>query len=474
MRFDARQRITRKRSALGVAAVSALTLAIAFVWIAPDARAQSDRAERWVGTWATAEVGRPQNPAAPPPALRPFMPNTRCPAPPAPAVAAPQGQAFAPAPFIQFTNQTLRQIVHTSIGGSRARVVLTNAYGTAPVTIGGAQIALRDKQGSIQPSSSRPLTFSGQSTMTVPANAVIYSDPVNVTVPPMSDLAIDLYLPGSTNAPATLTMHGGALQTSYISETGNYVGKTTMPEVGTTQSWFLLSRVDVVAPDAAGAIVAFGDSITDGARSTADTNNRWPDHLARRLLSQGIKMGVLNAGIGGNRLLNEAPVPPGVDARAVGAGINALARFEHHVLSLPGATHVIVLEGINDIGNARQNTTPTAADLIAAHKQLIAQAHARGLRILGATLTPFWGAAYYSDAGEAKRQALNDWIRSSKAYDGVVDFDKATRDPADPKKLLEQYDSCDYLHPSDAGYKAMGDAIDLSLFKTGVGATASR
>jgi len=473
MRFDARQRITRKRSALGVAAGTALTLAIAFVWIAPDARAQSDRAERWVGTWATAEVGRPQNPAAPPPALRPFMPNTRCPAPP-PAVAAPQGQAFAPAPFIQFTNQTLRQIVHTSIGGSRARVVLTNAYGTAPVTIGGAQIALRDKQGSIQPSSSRPLTFSGQPTMTVPANAVIYSDPVNVTVPPMSDLAIDLYLPGSTNAPATLTMHGGALQTSYISETGNYVGKTTMAEVGTTQSWFLLSRVDVVAPDAAGAIVAFGDSITDGARSTADTNNRWPDHLARRLLSQGIRMGVLNAGIGGNRLLDEAPVPPGVDGRAVGAGINALARFEHHVLSLPGATHVIVLEGINDIGNARQNPTPTAADLIAAHKQLIAQAHARGLRMLGATLTPFWGAAYYSDAGEAKRQALNDWIRSSKAYDGVVDFDKATRDPADPKKLLEQYDSCDYLHPSDAGYKAMGDAIDLSLFKTGVGATASR
>ena len=183
---------------------------------------------------------------------------------------------------------------------------------------------------------------------------------------------------------------------------------------------------------------------------------------------------MLNAGIGGNRLLDEAPVPPGVDGRAVGAGINALARFEHHVLSLPGATHVIVLEGINDIGNARQNPTPTAADLIAAHKQLIAQAHARGLRILGATLTPFWGAAYYSDAGEAKRQALNDWIRSSKAYDGVVDFDKATRDPADPKKLLEQYDSCDYLHPSDAGYKAMADAIDLSLFKTGSVTSSSR
>jgi len=402
------------------------------------------------------------------------MVNTRCPAPAAPPVAPPPGQTFAPPPYIHFTNQTLRQIVHTSIGGSKARVVLSNAYGTAPVTIGGAHIALRDKEGAIQAASGRPLTFSGKPTITIPANAVMYSDPVSLTVPQTADLAIDLYLPGTTNSPATLTMHGGALQTSYISETGNYVGKTAIPTVGTTRSWFLLSRVDVVAPEATGAVVAFGDSITDGAQSTADTNNRWPDHLARRLLAQGMKMGVLNAGIGGNRVLNEAAVPPGVDTRAVGAGVNALARFERHVLSLPGVTHVIVLEGINDIGNARQNPMPTAEDLIAGHKQLIEQAHARGIKIYGATLTPFWGAAYYTDAGEAKRQALNEWIRSGKGYDGVVDFDKATRDPSDPKKLLEKYDSCDYLHPSDAGYKAMGEAIDLALFKTGGAATASR
>ena len=244
--------------------------------------------------------------------------------------------------------------------------------------------------------------------------------------------------------------------------------------MGTTRSWFLLSRVDVVAPDSTGAVVAFGDSITDGAQSTPDTNNRWPDHLARRLQAQGIKMGVLNAGIGGNRVLSEAAVPPGIDTRAVGAGINALARFERHVLSQAGVTHVIVLEGINDIGNARQNPTPTAEDLIAGHKQLIAQAHARGIRIYGATLTPFWGAAYYTEVGEAKRQAVNEWIRTGNAYDGVIDFDKATRDPNNPKKLLEQYDSCDYLHPSDAGYKAMGDAIDLSLFKSGPPSTSSR
>ena len=451
-----------------------LALAFLLVCIGPDTFAQSGTADRWVATWATAEVGRPQTPALPPPAPPPFMTNTRCPVPPAPPVAAPPGQTFAPPPYIQFTNQTLRQIVHSSLGGSKARVVLSNAYGTAPVTIGAGHIALRDKQGAITAASGRPLTFSGQPTMTIPANAVIYSDPVNLAVPPMSDVAIDLYLPGTTNTPSTLTLHGGAFQTSYISETGNYVGKTTMPEAGTTRSWFLLSRVDVMAPDAAGAIVAFGDSITDGAGSTPDTNSRWPDYLARRLQAQGVKIAVLNAGIGGNRVLNEAAVPPGVDTRAVGAGVNALARFEHHVLSLPGVTHVIVLEGINDIGNARQNPMPTAADLIAAHKQLIEQAHARGIKIVGATLPPFWGAAYYTEAGEAKRQAVNEWIRTGKAYDGVVDFDKATRDPGDPKKLLEKYDSCDYLHPSDAGYKAMGDAIDLSLFKPGAATTSSR
>ena len=451
---------------------SAAALAFVLLCVYSPGLAQSGTTgagDRWVGTWATAEVGRPQNPSPPAAALPPFMANTRCPAPSAPPVASPPGQTFAPMPFVHFTNQTLRQIVHTSIGGSKARVVLSNAYGTAPVTIGAAHIALREKDGAIQAASGRPLTFSGKPTITIPANAVMYSDPVNLTVPQMADLAIDVYLPGTTNAPGTLTMHNSAFQTSYISETGNYVGKTTLPTVGTTQSWFLLSRVDVAAPDSTGGIVAFGDSITDGARSTSDTNGRWPDHLARRLLAQGIRMGVLNAGIGGNRVLSEAIVPPGVDTRAVGAGVNALARFERHVLSQPGVTHVIVMEGINDIGNARQNPTPTAEDLIAGHKQLIEQARARGLKIYGATLTPFWGAAYYTDVGEAKRQALNDWIRTSKAYDGVVDFDKATRDPNDPKKLLEKYDSCDYLHPSDAGYKAMGEAIDLSLFRIGSG-----
>src|SRR6478672_8431801 len=251
MRLDTRQRVHR----VSVAAVAAIAFAFLLVRAEPDLRAQNRSSfERWVGTWATAEVGRPQNPTAPVPAPRPFMPNTRCAAPPPPAVAAAPAQAFAPPPYIQFTNQTLRQIVHASLGGSKLRVVLSNAYGTAPVTVGAAHIALRETQGAINAASGRPLTFSGQPTITIPANAVIYSDPVNLAVAPMADLAIDLYLPGTTNSPATITMHGGALQTSYVSETGNHAGKATMPQVGTTQSWFLLSRVDVVAPDAAGAI----------------------------------------------------------------------------------------------------------------------------------------------------------------------------------------------------------------------------
>ena len=421
-------------------------------------------ADGWIGTWSTAEVGRPLSPLPPAPLLPPFTAN-QCPTPPTSAVMPPPGQSFAPLPFTHFTNQTLRQIVHTSIGGAKVRVLISNAYGTAPVTIGAANIALRDKEGSIRGAPGGALTFRGRPTMTIPAGAIAYSDPVNLTVPAMADLAIDLYLPGNTSGAAMFTMHNGAFQTNYISETGNHVGKATLPNAAKIQNWFLLSRVEVAAPDAAGAIVAFGDSITDGTRSTPDTNSRWPDHLARRLLGQGLKLGVLNAAIAGNRILSEPDVPPGIDVRAVAQGVNALARFERHALSQPGITHIVVLEGINDIGNARQNPTPTAEDLIAGHKQLIEQAHTRGLKIFGATLTPFYGAAYYTEVGETKRQALNEWIRTGKAYDAVIDFDSVTRDPGNPKMFLPRYDSCDHLHPNDAGYRAMADAIDLSLFK---------
>jgi len=439
----------------GFSAASLAALAIGP--IAAELQGQSSGGH-WVGTWGTALVGRPLTPPPPgPPAPPPFMASACRPPQAPPAIAPAPGQTFGPQPFVQFTNQTLRQIVHVSLGGARARVVLSNAFGGAPITVGAAHLAVRSKDEGIQAGAGGALSFSGRPTITIPSNAVVYSDPLTIAVPPLADVAVDVYLPGATTATAPLTLHNGALQTSYVSETGNYAGAAKFPTVSTTRSWFLLSRVEVDAPDARGVVVAFGDSITDGSASTPDTNSRWPDVLARRLLgaSTPIKMAVLNAGIGGNRLLTEG---------AFNAGINALARFEIDALSQTGVAYVIVLEGINDIGNARQNPTPTAEDLIASHKQMIERAHARGVRMIGATLTPFWGAAYYTEAGESKRTALNEWIRSGKAYDGVIDFDKATRDPSDPKKFLAAYDSCDHLHPSDAGYKAMADAIDLSLF----------
>jgi len=412
--------------------------------------------EHWVGTWATADVGRPQSPPLPAPA-----------AALQPGQAPPGAPVQPPAPFMHFTNQTLRQIAHTSIGGSRVRVVVSNAFGTTPLTVGGAHVALRDKDSAIVPGSDRALTFSGQPTIAIPAGAVLFSDPVNLAVPPMADLAIDLYLPGSTNVQSPLTMHNTALQTSYVSETGNHAGKTALPVVATTQNWFLLSRVEVTAPESVGAIVAFGDSITDGTRSTPDTNNRWPNHLARRLLALPTPMAVLDQGIAGNRVLSEG---------AFQVGINALARFDHDALEQTGVTHIIVLEGINDIGTARENPTPTAEDVIAGHKQLIERAHSRGLKIYGATLTPFEGAAYFTQVGETKRQAVNQWIRTGKAYDGVIDFDATTRDPSHPTMFLPQYDGGDHLHPSDAGYHAMAAAIDLELFKAApaVNRTSSR
>jgi lysophospholipase L1-like esterase len=396
--------------------------------------------EHWVATWSTAVVARPQ--VAPP-----------TPAPNSPA-------ATQPPPVISINNQTVRQFVHTSIGGGRVRIVLTNTFGTAPIQIGAVHLALRDKDSKIAASSGKAMTFSGRPTVTIPAGASMISDPVSEAVPALGDLAIDIYLPSdAVPAASPLTAHGAAFTTNYLSTPGNFAGAAEIPVSQTTLSWFLLARVEVTAPEEVGAIVTYGDSITDGTRSTPDTNGRWPDQLARRLLQKpgNAKLAVVNAAIAGNRLLSEG---------AQTAGINALARMDRDVLAEAGVTHVIVMEGINDIGGARQNPTPGAADIIAAQEQLIARAHAKGLKIFGATLTPFDGAAYFTPEGEAKRQAVNTWIRTSKAYDGVIDFDAVVRDPANPSKILPAYDSSDHLHPNDAGYLAMGNSIDLGLFAT--------
>jgi lysophospholipase L1-like esterase len=352
-------------------------------------------------------------------------------------------------PALTPNNQTLRQIVRTSIAGTRARVVFANTFGTAALNIGGASIALHDKDWDVVASSLRKLTVNGASSFRIPAGAVMVSDPVDLQVPARTEVAIDLFVPDDLGSgPSPITMHNGANQTSYVTA-GNHVGEAAFGGGAITRSWFLISRVEVAAAPRAGAIAAFGDSITDGTRSTPDTNNRWPDHLARRLPPG---FAVMNVAIAGNRVLTEGNF---------NAGVNALARFDRDVLAQPGVTHVVVMEGINDIGAA----DAAVEDLIAAHKQMVERAHARGLKIYGATLTPYEGAAYFTQEGEAKRKALNQWIRTSGTYDAVIDFEAVVRDPAAPTKIKAEFDSGDHLHPSDAGYKAMGESIDLALFK---------
>ena len=312
--------------------------------------------------------------------------------------------------------------------------------------------------------SGRPLTFSRNLSFTIPPGAIVVSDPVDMKVPPLADVAVDVYLPEDTAAASPLvTTHAGALQTNYISREGNHTASAALPVQATTASWFLLARLEVLAPAAVGTLVTFGDSITDGTRSSVDTNNRWPDHLARRLAAErgAMTVAIVNAGIAGNRVLSEPGNPR--------AGVNALARFDRDVLIQPGVTHVVVMEGINDIGGARENPSPGAADLVAGYQQLIERARARGIRIYGATLTRFEGARYYTPVGEAKRKAVNQWIRTSGAYDAVIDFDAAVRDPAHPARFLPVYDSGDHLHPGDAGYEAMARAISLTLFGNGEG-----
>jgi lysophospholipase L1-like esterase len=363
---------------------------------------------------------------------------------------------------LEFDNQTLREIVHTSVGSDTLRVRLSNAYGRETLVIGAAHVALRAKGAGIVDGSDRALTFSGRSTVSIPPNALVLSDPVKLNLPAAGDLAITIFIP---KAAAGAGVHYSAQQTSYIGH-GDLTGATAFPETDTVTSWVFLAGVDVLAPESAATLVAFGDSITDGARSTVDANHRWPDTLAVRLLARrGKEIGVLDAGIGGNRILHDP-------ASNVRFGVNALARFDRDVLAQPGVGYVIVLEGINDLGHAGssapESETVTVDDIIAGLKQLVERAHERGLKIYGATLTPFEGTVfegYFTPAKEAARKAVNEWIRTGKAFDGVIDFDKAVRDPEHPDRMLPSYDGGDHLHPGDAGYKAMGEAIDLSLFR---------
>ncbi|HTX16086.1 MAG TPA: SGNH/GDSL hydrolase family protein [Candidatus Baltobacteraceae bacterium] len=436
----------------------ACIVAFAFAGLALNAGAQ----EHWVATWA-----------ASPQSAHIVFPGLRRPAAPPPSASAAPGAPAAPAqgnppifpPPPSFDNQTVRMVVRTSIGGHRVRVQLSNAFGSSMLRIGAAHIALRGNDSTIVAGSDRALMFSGQPSALIPEGAEIVSDPVDLDVPPLSDLAISVYVPGHVDDP---TDHLTGLHTTYISGPGDLTAASSIDNPKTTQSWYWLSGVDVLAPEKTALIVAFGDSITDGATSTPDTDASWPSQLARRLIANKstANWAVVNEGISGNRLLNG------------GMGVAALARFDRDVLSQPGVKWVIVMLGINDIGLASMpgiepSDVVSVQDLIAGQKQLIDRAHLRGIRVIGATLTPYMGAMYASEQGEAKREALNDWIRTGGAYDAVFDFDKVVQDPQNPKEILASFNIRDHLHPNDAGYKAMADSIDLSIFNSKPKATAS-
>ncbi len=382
--------------------------------------AQSANRPQWVGAWAAA-----------------------------PMLA---GSGFDARPF---SAVTLREIAHISNGGAQLRVRFTNEFGLDQLLIDDAHVALSAGGGQIQPGTDQELTFDGARSVSIPPGAVVYSDPVALAAPPLSDVAVSFHLPAQVMRAETY--HAFADQDNFVAE-GDQTGAAALSQPTTLESWYFFDGIDVPAVEGSRAVVAFGDSITDGAHSTRNGNARWPDVLAARLKQdQSLDhVAVLNEGIGGNRVLNDV------------AGPSALARLDRDVLAQNGVRYLIVLESINDIGRLAHLTAPqdnlTAQQLEAGLKEMADAAHEHGIKAYGATLTPYGGANYYSDKGEQVREAVNDWIRTSGTFDGVVDFDKITRDPQDPNRFNPLYDSGDHLHPSDAGYKAMGDGIDLKLF----------
>ncbi|HLK44236.1 MAG TPA: SGNH/GDSL hydrolase family protein [Thermoleophilia bacterium] len=358
-----------------------------------------------------------------------------------------------------FTDQTIRMVAHSSVAGSAVRITLSNRYSPDPLTVGAVDIAVQDSGGTAVRGTTRNVTFGQAIQATVPAGQEVVSDVIPISVTAGENLLVSVYLPGPTG---TSTWHSDAYDRTYIAS-GNHIGDDTAEAFGsTTTSWYYLSGLDVVAATAKGTVVAFGDSITDGYNSSISTYSRWPDFLARRLAAGPgpQKLSVVDAGIGGNRVLTDVPNP--------WQGVSALKRFEHDALGQPGVRDVILLEGINDIGNnAGPNGAPlTAQDLINGYRTLIGEAHAAHVRIIGATLLPIQGNGYYTPAAETLRQTINQWIRTSGAFDGVIDFDQAMRDPNNIADLNPVYDSGDHLHPNDTGMQALANAVDLGLLRS--------
>ena len=343
-------------------------------------------------------------------------------------------------------DQTVRNIVHTSVAGENLRVSLSNVFGTEPVTFDDVYVGKQSEGAAVVDGSNRQVTFSGSPSITVPPGADVLSDPLPGSVLPGQTFAVSVH---TTGDPGMVTGHNVANQVSYIASDGEHASEAAATSYDkTTSHWYWVDGLVVDDPQQVSTVATFGDSITDGNHSTTSANRRWPDDLARRMLAEPMphQFGVMNEGISGNKVL------------ADGSGVSAQARFDRDVLAQPGVETVVVLEGINDI---RHDNATSPEDLINAYQQLIARAHADGVCVVGATLTPWEGGSLYSEDRNEIRMAVNNWIRTSGAFDAVVDFDKVTRDPSDPARFLPAYDSGDHLHPGDAGYQAMADAVDL-------------
>ncbi|KUF13292.1 G-D-S-L family lipolytic protein [Streptomyces silvensis] len=353
-----------------------------------------------------------------------------------------------------FKQQSLRQVVRVSIGGTAARFKLSNRYGKTPLRVAGATVGRTAKGAAVRKGTSRALTFGEEKAVTIPAGADVFSDALRMRVKPLESLTLTLYLAEPTG-PATYHMSASA--TSYRAAGDLRSDESGEAFTDTSVSWYYVAGVEVRGGPAGrrDGVVTFGDSITDGLASTVDADNRYPDELAERYAREGRPRSVLNHGISGNM----------ITFGTVGTGESGVDRFKKDVLTEAGVSTVVVLEGVNDVGLSEipgsQVPDVSVEQLIAAHRDIVRQARAKGLKVVGATLTPFRGAMYFSERGEVKRDALNEWIRTSGAYDRVVDLDRALADPADPDRLVPAYDSGDHLHLSDAGYRALAEAIDV-------------
>ena len=418
--------------------LTCLVVLIAFPLAACAENRAAKGGEHWVSTWATA-----QQIAADPPPPAWARPPVDKPMPPSPILPVPQA----------LKNQTVRMVVRVSLGGRQIRVQISNAQGRQPLEVGSAHVARYRQDSTIARDSDHVLTFGGQQRLILPPGAIVASDPVDMAIDPLMELAVSLYIPENSGP---VTLHPLGLRTTYIAD-GDVAGNESLTGASQNRSYFWLSSIDVLTSGASTAIVAFGDSITDGFSTTPGAEQAWPALLAKRLLEQKRRpsRAVLNLGISGNRVLRD------------GAGASALSRFDRDVLSRPGVRWIILLEGINDISvssipGVASSERIESQDLIAGLRLLIEKAHLHGIKVMGATILPWEGVWTFSEEGEATRQAVNQWIRSSGAFDAIVDFDAVTRDNARPKRLRPQFDSGDHVHPNDAGNRAMADAVDIS------------